>query len=434
MNPTALALCFLTLLGPTWWCSENNDGSGLFVAQGFTSQSMISSLPTLSKSSGSGSQRRRPYGYYATTEEEQKSLNNKLETINGEDAETSNQITPAVNSAAAISSDIVAEHSSNLTEPIDFAAMAADVNASVVEVLDEINKRFNDGSTEIMQNITDILEGQLTQLPDSKAQELTEYVAGLANKISKAQREEVERQIDELNKIFVEPLERVAFSDAPLFELKEKKQQANKGTDSAEIDIQLVLAGANSTLKKSANMRTTGELIRNLNVAPLYYSVALLYRWASKSKKTLAMPSLYLLSAYKTFANVIKTQGGPKRRRKKKKEEATSEENLLDAEAFQSGWKSTGEIAAKGPWAKKWAVMRRSAEIWTYFSSFYLKDRRICKRFESGRWSEEKYTAERTRLGAEITQNLLRLGPTFIKVRHHKFIPVHTLSFPMTCL
>ena len=82
MNPTALTLCFLTLLVPSWLGSETNDGSAPLVAHGFTSQSMISSLPTVSKSLGSETPRRRKYGYYAATDEEQKSAETEIETIN----------------------------------------------------------------------------------------------------------------------------------------------------------------------------------------------------------------------------------------------------------------------------------------------------------------------------------------------------------------
>lgn len=435
MNPSALILCFLTLLAPTWWGSQtNDDATALFVAHGFTSQSMISSLPSLSKSSGMSSRHRRrpPYGYYATTEEEQKSAESEIETVNGDD---SHLIPTVVNgdAEASINGDSVvtdasvssnATDASNSTDPYDFASIAVDINASMVELFDEISQRINDGSSEIMKDINSVLDESLTQLPDSRAQEVTEYIADLTKKIQKAQQDEIERQIEELEKLFVSPLKEVAFSDAAVFELKDLKNGAGNETDSAESEIQLILAGANSTLKTSARQDKTLDLIRNMNVAPFYYSVALFYRWASKSKNVITLPSLYLLSAYKGIANVIKTRGGPKRKSVKEEKLSTYEEYINDAEAFQSGWKRTGEIAAKGPWAKKWAVLRRSAEVWAYFSSFYLKDRRICKKFESGKWTEEQFTAERSKLGAEVTQNLLRLGPTFIKVsRKNNFLP-----------
>ncbi|KAL3902756.1 MAG: hypothetical protein SGILL_010709, partial [Bacillariaceae sp.] len=275
-------------------------------------------------------------------------------------------------------------------------------------------RRINEGSTELVENITNVMDEQLTQMPDSAAQELAEYLADLANKIQKAQMEEVQRQMEEFEKLFVSPLERVAFSDAPLFELDQKKVQKINYTIADEAlkeDRELILAGANSTLSKSSRLRT-GEIIRNFNVAPMYYSVALLYRWFRKA----SYPSVYLLSAYKGLASVVKTRGGPRRRYRRRSKQMTDEDYIRDAEAFQSGWKRTGQIAAKGPWARKWAILRRSAEVWAYFSSFYLKDRRIANKYNSGKWSEEKFKEERSKLGAEITQNLLRLGPTFIKV------------------
>ena len=330
----------------------------------------------------------RPYGCYATTKEKQKEAEPK-------------EVQPKVE---IVKGDANADSS-----------MMQEFNSShIQEVIDEISRRINDGSTELFENMTVAMEERLDELPNSSALafdpiEFSEYLGDLANQIQKAQQDELQRQLDALEKRFLDPFEKVAFSDAPLFDT-DKKPKPTVRVEETQEEPKLVLAGPESTLGKSARM-STADIIRNLNVAPFYYSVALLYRWFRKA----SYPSLWLLSSYKNLGFAVKTRGP--RRSKKRKGELSYEEYIKDAEAMQTGWKRTGEIAAKGSLARKWAILRRSAEIWAYFSSFYLKDRRITSKYQSGRWSEERFSEERSKLGAEITQNLLKLGPTFIKVR-----------------
>lgn len=270
------------------------------------------------------------------------------------------------------------------------------------DAIDDFSKRISHGSTELIANVSSAIEHALqTELPASSARELSEHISGITRKNQEAQEQDLLRRLEELERRFVEPLEQFAFSDAPLF-------QARPTTVPREL---LILAGKNSTLTRSAR-RKTSELLQNFNVAPLYYSVALLYRWARK----VSMPSIWLLSTFMNLASLVRTKGTP-RFQQKQRSEQTQEDRIQDAEAMHSGWQRIGQIASKGPLARKWAILRRSAEVWSYFSSFYLKDRRISRNEQSGRWSEERVKAERSKLGVEITQNLLRLGPTFIKVR-----------------
>lgn len=319
----------------------------------------------------------RPYGCYATTKEKPKETTK--EEVNGAPPP---------------------EHN-----PAEESLTIQEFNATQLrEVLDEVSRRINDGSTELFNNMTAVMEQKLDELPEASVVdpiELSEYLGDLASQIQKAQQDELQMRLEELEQRFLDPIEKVAFSDAPLFDIDEKRPK--KVLDENEEQPRLVLAGANSTLSKSSRL-STREILGNLNVAPLYYSVALLFRWVRKA----SYPSVVILSGYKNLGTMVKTR--------RKRGEASFEEYIKDADAMQSGWKRTGEIAAKGPIARKWAILRRSAEIWAYFSSFYLKDRRITKKYQSGKWSEEKFKEARSKLGTEITQNLLRLGPTFIKV------------------
>ncbi|KAL7545526.1 hypothetical protein ACHAWF_008877 [Thalassiosira exigua] len=115
----------------------------------------------------------------------------------------------------------------------------------------------------------------------------------------------------------------------------------------------------------SKRMRTA-EIVRNFHVAPVYYAVALCLRWIQKA----SVPPMALLVFFRGVAYPLKWREG------------------------------------RNP----------SAEIWFYFSSFYIRDAWILKNYNGGRWTQEKFERERGKLGAQLTQNLLRLGPTFIKL------------------
>ena len=294
---------------------------------------------------------------------------------------------------------------------------AAATTDDISQLMDEINARVANGTASLLRDLSVDLDEKLVNLPENAAMEMMTYLGDLAEQMMTAQERELERQLAELDRRFWRPLEDIAFSDVPLLEPNSNKGSWITKSDDDDEDAKrrkalaaerenLILMGANSTLGRTRRMRTK-EMLRNFNVAPLYYSMALLVRWAGKA----SYPSIYAISLYRNIASIIKSNS--------KGRAATLSKNKAEqfsGESLSAGWKRTGEIAAKGPIAKRWAILRRSAEIWAYFSSFYLKDRRINAKFSSGQWSEERFNAERSKLGAEITQNLLKLGPTFIKV------------------
>lgn len=291
--------------------------------------------------------------------------------------------------------------SSDLEHANTTAAMAAQ---DVSGLMEEISNLVSAGTADLLKNLTDGIDERLMRLPEEAAEELSKLLADLANDITRAQQRELERQLGEIDKRFLRPLEDLAFSDVPLLEVKADK----KVLPPSDVEIvkkeELILLGENSTLDKTRRMRTR-DILRNFNVAPFYYSISLLARYVQKA----STPPMKLISLWKALGSLIKSNTKPGK--KDKKELKSHHVPSAGGESLQAGWKRTGEIAAKGRLARQWAIMRRSAEIWAYFSSFYLKDRRITKKFASGKWSEKKFKEERSKLGAEITQNLLKLGP-----------------------
>ena len=301
---------------------------------------------------------------------------------------------------SALTTVINGEVSQNNNDRNDTIVTAEDF---MMDLVNEINERILNGTAQLLGDLTNNLDEKLTRLPDTTAaSEMSSYLVEFANRMQKAQEMELQKQMSEMEKRFIEPLEELAFSDVPLWKTNTKVATTtmDDSEESAVSPSDLVLLGENSTIPETRKMRSS-EILRNFNVAPFYYSIALFSRWAQKA----SFPSIYVMSLYKWLASLIKSG-----------KNGASATTVYGGETLQAGWKRTGEIAAKGPMARKWAILRRSAEIWAYFSSFYIKDRRIVSMYNRGKWSEEKFKDERRKLGAEVTQNLLKLGPTFIKV------------------
>jgi hypothetical protein len=276
---------------------------------------------------------------------------------------------------------------------------------NVVQIMEEVNRYIEDGSREMFGNVTAVMEEQLKMLPDDAAKEMSTYLYDMTAQVQKTQMQEVERQLKAIEREMVRPLEELAFSDAELYkETNKMKQVSPEVAEQRKLEM-VGQQRSNETMQETSRRLRTREIIRNINVAPYYYTVALLIRWFRK----LWEPPLFFLNWMRGMASIIKLPQPRKRGE-------TYEEYLKDAELMQAGWKRTGEIAAKGPMARRWAILRRSAEIWAYFSSFYIKERRMYNKYRSGRWTAEQFSEGRSKLGAEVTQNLLKLGPTFIKV------------------
>ncbi len=287
----------------------------------------------------------------------------------------------------------------------------------ILGLIEEINDQITQSSSRIFGNVTSISESVQDKIKtgvpvsEDKASEVIKLLNKLTKDIKNAQQKEIERQIAEIEKVLLQSLEDFAFSDSALYSSNKVDEEGSSDASDEEERRKmlqeehrraLVLAGTNSTLAESSRRLRTAEIVRNINVAPFYYSITLLLRWFRK----VSAPPIALVTFLKGLGSVIVPS----------KDVQTYDEFMKSGDSMQAGWKRTGEIAAKGKYGRKWAIMRRSLEIWAYFSSFYIKEKRMNKMFQSGRWSEEKFSEERSKLGAEITQNLLKLGPTFIKV------------------
>lgn len=327
------------------------------------------------------------------------------------------------------------------------------------EVYQNMTGESSDGKTG--DTSIDLLASSSTTFSEDLPTEITNSITELFRKLEVA-----------LDDRFVEACEEIAFYDVQglrndrdlvpgptrLLEedyermrREEKEERERRSKERVKKSGTLVTKGMNTTtgntymdeVANASKRMRTAEILRNFNVAPIYYTIALCMRWIQKA----SVPPMGMLMFLRGLAYPLKWRDGSglARRRKMRASSAPAnarvktfgDEQIADEEFIQ-GWKRTGEIAAKGKRGRALATFRRSAEIWFYFSSFYIKDTWILKNYNSGRWSKEKFEEERRKLGGQLTQNLLKLGPTFIKVSFticsisHRFNPAY--SFPSSSL
>jgi len=329
---------------------------------------------------------------------------------NGEDEKTilnkDHHATTATSTIVGDSSGTVI-HDSSSSSSSQNQSSESDKNSDIDEVVAEVTRLMSDGFDDLVsrsQNISSSIEDKVSKL--SKESLSTKYQDSLAEVIIEMQKDQ-ERQLfgmqKDVEKRLVGLVEEVAFSDTNLM-MDEKtvvSAGANWENSTGLVDGALTLNGLNAT-----ELRTR-EILKYWRVAPLYYSVVLLFHWVNK----LPGPRKAWLRSTKGLASFF---GDGSKRLKSDKDSYA--EYLRNAEQMQNGWKRVGDIAGKGPFRRSVEIFRRSLEIWGYFSTFYLREMRMTSKFKKGRWTAEQLAKGRSELGAEVTQNLLKLGPTFIKV------------------
>jgi hypothetical protein len=276
---------------------------------------------------------------------------------------------------------------------------------------------------------TDFLLGSLSNLTLSITKEFENSVAARAketelssDEFSKAIQSALHLIQQDIPKAIeqriAEAVEEIAFNDTPLLGgTQEETPTAAVATTPTKITT------ARDPKLEARSLRTR-ELMRYWRAAPLYYTIALMYRFLNKLPgpkavllaltRTLSLP----LKSTKLFFPLSTTSPPPS-------------SVVLSGIEMQQGWKKTGEMAAKGSFRRNTQVLLRSIEIWGYFVNFYVREKRYSSKFTSGKWTQEQFSAARSQLGKEITQNILKLGPCFIKVRmlFHCTLPLCLCAF-----
>lgn len=222
-------------------------------------------------------------------------------------------------------------------------------------------------------------------------------------------REVQRRQIDSVSQAAVD-IERafedvnfeLAFEGTPLGDLENEKTRFEKEKKDGfytDDDVQFTEKVGERKQDIINSRMYTREIFRYWKVAPLYAGISLLTRWLNKC---LTLP----VNTLQIFYRVVPRGFPGKPVGIASQWKPGSDDAARTAEMMQEKWKKSATTG----------TFRRSAEIWGHALTFVAKEKRLKARLDKGRITKEQFSAERTELGKEATQILLKLGPTFIKV------------------
>lgn len=196
----------------------------------------------------------------------------------------------------------------------------------------------------------------------------------------------------------------IAFADTPLSNIqtipKEFKNLEHSRNKAAASRTLLDNEGKKNLVTRRMRSR---KIVENWRAAPLYATAALLARWCNKC---LGIPLLPV----KAVTSLVQKSGSRTWRRDGAMGQWTGDPSdaaaMRTAEQMQEKWKRSATTG----------TFRRSVEIWGYALNFVLKEKRLTSKKARGRIGSEEFSRRRTLLAKEVTQILLKLGPTFIKV------------------
>ncbi|GMH69435.1 hypothetical protein TrRE_jg2571 [Triparma retinervis] len=295
------------------------------------------------------------------------------------------------------------------TPPLpQFSAPTIDYNnitSTFSSVLSNLQSSTDQSFTEVESAVQALLQSSVNLTSSYSYLDSVQELERVLSEVKTSQQRQVKsltRSLSDVERNLARLTGDIAYADTPLSNIQIIPREFKT---SNQMEGKIVQGrGYTDTEKRrlvTKKMRTR-SIMGNWKVAPLYATAALLARWCNKCLNLPLIP-------VQVFTRLVRSgTGGP----------AVGG----TAAAWRLGMGRDDAERTAAMMQEKWrksattGSFRRSAEIWGYALNFVRKEKRLTSKFAKGRISEEQYEERRKALGSEVTQILLKLGPTFIKV------------------